>query len=72
MTDDDNAASGKLNAVSGGPLDRTWPAAAIAGLGLAEHRGGENVVADAPAAVGDLLDEDHGVRAGLLTVDLGV
>src|SRR3984957_7676604 len=33
---------------------------------------GEDAVADAPAAVGDLLGKDHGVGACFLAVDLGV
>jgi hypothetical protein len=33
---------------------------------------GEDVAADAPAAVDDFVDEDHGVAAGGLTEDLGV
>src|ERR1700760_882834 len=33
---------------------------------------GQHLVADAPAAVGDLLDEDHGGGPGPLPVELGV
>src|SRR4051812_43976028 len=40
--------------------------------GLLEHGEGQDVAADAPAAIGDFLDQDHGVGPGPLTVDLGV
>src|SRR5580692_4867473 len=36
-----------------------------------DHRQGEHAVADAPATVGHFFDQDHGVGARGLTVDLG-
>jgi hypothetical protein len=39
---------------------------------LAEHRRHQHIAADAPAAVGDLVDEDERVRPGPFAVDLGV
>jgi hypothetical protein len=36
-----------------------------------DHGQGEDAVADAPAAVGYLLDEDHGVGSCDLAEDLG-
>jgi hypothetical protein len=46
--------------------------AMVAGVRPLKHGQGEDVVADSPAAVGHLFDEDHGVGACPLAVDLGV
>jgi hypothetical protein len=43
-----------------------------ASVAALDHGQGEDAVADAPAAVGHLLDKDHGVGACFLAVDLGV
>src|SRR3954469_12402049 len=52
-------------------LPRPSVAASVLGR-LREHREGQDVAADAPAAVGDLFDQDHGVGAGPFAVDLDV
>ncbi len=42
------------------------------GSAASEHLGGEDVAAESPAAVGDLVDEDQGRRPGALAVHVGV
>src|ERR1700729_2700226 len=51
---------------------RPCPAGEPASVAALDHGQGEDAVADAPAAVGHLLDMDHGVGACFLAIDLGV